>query len=93
MDTRPTDRLAADLILAYLEDRGMSPEAFSRAAFNAGHGYISSRTIYRIVEKAHVPDLRVRATIARQMEKSPRAVWRNAPVVAGRKISNRRLAA
>lgn len=87
--TRPTDRLGADIVLAYLEEQGLSPQAFSREAFNSGHGFVSSRTIYRIVEKGVRPSIRVRAVIARQMARTPASIWRNAPVVAGRKITTR----
>lgn len=84
------DRLAADLILAYLEDHGMSPEGFSRAAFNANYGYVSGKQLRRILEEGVVPGLRIRGVVARQMGRAPSAVWRNAPVVAGRKVGDRR---
>lgn len=85
------DRAAADLILGYLEESGLSPEGFSRAAFNAGHGYVSGKTIRRIVDSGIVPaSLRVRSVIAKQMQRAPRSIWRNAPVVAGRRVGDRR---
>lgn len=91
----PKDRLAADLILTYLEDHGLSPEGFSRAAFNSGHGYVSGKRIRQIVEEGVVPKTnRVRSIIAAEMGfATPRSVWRNAPVVAGRKVGDRRKAA
>ena len=84
-----TDRLAADLILAYLEETGLSPEMFSRAAFNAKHGFVSGKQLRRIVETGTVPGLRIRGVIAKQMQRSTREIWRNAPVVAGRKARSR----
>lgn len=92
-DSPKRDRLAADVVLEFLEDKGLSPEAFSRAAFNANCGYVSGKTIRRVVEDAHVPELRARGVIARYMQRAPRSIWRNASVVAGRKVARARMAA
>lgn len=79
-----TDRLAADLLSELREDRGLSPEALSRAIFIAGHGYVSGRTIRNIEKDATVPTLRVRGSIALYFARTPRGIWRNAPVVTDR---------
>jgi hypothetical protein len=75
---KPKDARAAQVVLAFLEDKGMSPEAFAMAAFNANCGFVSGEN--------HIPDVNHRAVIARYMKRAPRSIWRDAPVVGDRRV-------
>jgi hypothetical protein len=83
---KPKDARAAQVVLAFLEDKGMSPEAFAMAAFNANCGFVSGRTVRRVVDENHIPDVNHRAVIARYMKRAPRSIWRDAPVVGDRRV-------
>lgn len=82
---RSTDPAAAALLTELREQACLSPEQLARAIFLGGHGYVSGRTV-RNVEKDHViPTLRVRGAIAAYFERTPRDIWRNAPVFHDRR--------
>lgn len=80
-----TDSRAAALVTELREEAGLSPEGLSRAIFVSGLGYVSGRTIRNIEKFETVPTLRVRNSLARYFERSPRAIWMNAPTVMDRR--------
>lgn len=80
-----TDSRAAAILTQLREDQGLSPEHLSRAIFEAGHGYVSGRTIRNIEgDPSPIPTLRVRMAIARYFERHPRTIWATAPAVMPR---------
>lgn len=85
------DHSAGAILSELREGACLSPEQLARAIHIGGHGFVAGRTIRNVEKFGVVPTLRVRGSIASYFGRTPRDIWRTAPIFHDRR--NRKVAA
>jgi hypothetical protein len=77
-----TDRRAADLVAQLMDAHGWSPLEVERRSLPAGDPtrQVSQRTIYRVINDAHVPSRSSRFEIAQTFGLTSNHIWGSAPL-------------